>query len=261
MTELGGVGSLHPRSLEAVPSCCPIVELRQYTLRSGMRDVLVELFDPEFVETRELVGMKVIGQFRDLDDPDRFVFVRGFDDMAERARSLQAFYGGNVWRKHREAANAGMLGSSNVLLLRPARPASGFSLGSDDRPLRGATGVGKGLVTASTYSLDPGAGDGFAERFECEIRAALQETGAVVLASFVTESSANNFPALRIREGENAFVCFLLFADLATYVTHTTALSQLDRRRAPDPKARMRGLPAPSELRRLLPTVRSHRHG
>ena len=51
----------------------------------GQRDVLIELFDWEFIETQEAVGMKVIGQFRDLDDPDRFVWLRGYQDMPSRA--------------------------------------------------------------------------------------------------------------------------------------------------------------------------------
>ena len=109
---------------------CPIVELRQYTLHSGKRDVLVELFDREFVESQEGLGMKVIGQFRDVDNPDRFVWLRGFRDMASRAQALKDFYGGPVWKAHREAANATMIDSDNVLLLHPGNPTSGFSLGN-----------------------------------------------------------------------------------------------------------------------------------
>ena len=71
-------------------TCCQIVELRQYTLRPGKRDVLIELFDREFVETQELLGMYVIGQFRELDDPNRFVWLRGFRNMSERAEGLKA---------------------------------------------------------------------------------------------------------------------------------------------------------------------------
>lgn len=47
----------------------PIVELRQYLLWPGQRDVLIELFDREFVESQEATGMAVVGQFRDLDQP------------------------------------------------------------------------------------------------------------------------------------------------------------------------------------------------
>ena len=42
-----------------------LVELRQYTLHPQQRDVLIDLFDSEFVETQEAHGMRVLGQFRD----------------------------------------------------------------------------------------------------------------------------------------------------------------------------------------------------
>src|SRR3989442_14099753 len=74
--------------------CCPIVELRQYTLHPGKRDILIDLFDREFIEPQEAIGIKVIGQFRDVDDPDRFVWLRGFRDVASRAKALQDF----LWR-------------------------------------------------------------------------------------------------------------------------------------------------------------------
>src|SRR2546430_190343 len=37
-------------SNSSTETCCPIVELRQYTLHPGKRDVLIDLFDREFVE-------------------------------------------------------------------------------------------------------------------------------------------------------------------------------------------------------------------
>src|SRR6476646_230013 len=88
-------------------TCCPIVELRQYTLHPGKRDALIDLF-------------------RDLDNPNRFVWLRGFRDMRSRAQALKNFYGGPVWKAHCEAANATMIDSDNVLLLHPATPTSAF---------------------------------------------------------------------------------------------------------------------------------------
>ena len=41
--------------------------------------------------------MTVIGQFRDLDNPDSFVWLRGFADMEARKRALTGFYSGPVW--------------------------------------------------------------------------------------------------------------------------------------------------------------------
>src|SRR5688572_27291231 len=125
----------------------PIVELRQYTLHPGQRDTLIELFDCEFVETQEAVGMQVIGQFRNLDDADQFVWLRGFNDMEAREQSLNAFYSGPVWKAHRDAANATMIDSDNVLLLRLAHPNSGFAL-NGNRPPSGNSAKQDGFIAA-----------------------------------------------------------------------------------------------------------------
>jgi len=94
------------------------IELRQYTLKSGRRDTLIELFEREFVDPLNAAGAYVLGTFRDVDDPDRFVWLRGFETMDKRAEALTTFYGGPVWAAHRSAANDTMVDSDNVLLLR-----------------------------------------------------------------------------------------------------------------------------------------------
>src|SRR5260370_17117922 len=97
----------------------PVVELRQYTLNPGQREVLIDLFDREFVESQEAAGMMILGQFRDTDDPDRFVWLRGFSDMPGRAKALDRFYTGPVWRAHSPQATATMIDSDDMLPLRP----------------------------------------------------------------------------------------------------------------------------------------------
>jgi hypothetical protein len=52
--------------------CCPVAELRQYTLVPDGREVLIALFERELIEIQESTGMTVIGQFRDLNNADRF---------------------------------------------------------------------------------------------------------------------------------------------------------------------------------------------
>lgn len=239
----------------------PIVELRQYTLKPGQRDVLIDLFDREFVESQEAVGMKVIGQFRDLDDPNRFVWLRGFPDMPARAQGLAAFYGGPVWKAHREAANATMIDSDNVLLLRPADPAAGFALEHRTRAPQGAHEVPPGLVVATIYYLDAAAGTDFPAFFARSLRPELTDSGAEILACFVTEHAENNFPALPVRAGEQVFVSFVLFADQAAYERHVEVRARSARwtgEIAPELARRLNG---PPEVLRLSPTARSHLHG
>lgn len=153
-------------------TCCPIVELRQYTLHPGKRDILIDLFDREFVEGQEAVGIRVIGQFRDLGDANRFVWLRGFQDMPSRAQSLKEFYGGPVWKAHREVANATMVDSDNVLLLRPALPLSGFSVNSSDRTQPRAKEVPQGLVVATIYYFNA-PGIDFIDFFERTLKPVL----------------------------------------------------------------------------------------
>jgi hypothetical protein len=165
-----------------------IVELRQYTLRPGQWPVLAELFERALAEGQEAVGMTIVGWFRDLDDPDRFVWLRAFPDLALRAPALAEFYGGPVWAEHREAANATMIDSENVLLLRPALREAGFSLN------RGAH------VVVSIHQFSEPVDDAVVERLERE----LGRAGATL----VTEESPNDFPALPVREGEHVVVRF-----------------------------------------------------
>lgn len=139
---------------------CAVVELRQYTLHPQQREVLIDLFDREFVETQEAQGMRVLGQFRDLDRPDLFVWLRGFASMQARRQALEAFYGGPTWAAHRSAANATMIDSDNVLLLRPAWPGAAAALPQHPRPAPGAaaaSGAAPGLLAATVFHLHEAA--------------------------------------------------------------------------------------------------------
>jgi len=206
-------------------TCCPVVELRQYTLVPGGREVLISLFEQHFIESQEATGMTVIGQFRDLNNPDRFVWLRGFGDMASRAHQLQEFYGGPVWKKHREAANATMIDSDNVLLLRPVHSESGFSLENVKRPPVGARENANGLIVATIFHLARSR-DSFIKFHETEIAPVLTKLGALILATFVTENHPNTFPGLPVREGANVFVSFSQFANREAYEQHASSVAE-----------------------------------
>lgn len=223
-------------------------ELRQYKLVPGKRDVLIELFERKFVETQEAVGMTVIGTFRDADDPDRFVWLRSFPDMESRARSLAAFYGGPVWKAHREAANATMIDSDNVLLLRPAWPGSGFSNAGVRAPV-GTKRLPGGLVVATVCSFGAPVPKDFVAVCRRTLPVLCAAANARLAASFVTEPRVNTFPALPLREGENVFVWFALFRDAgsARVIDLPTELKS--------------ALSKPPEHLRLVPTARSRLHG
>jgi len=163
-----------------------VVELRRYTLKPGARETLVELFDREFVESQEVLGMAILGTFRDLDDPDQFVWIRGFADLAGRAPALQAFYSGPVWKEHSAAANATMVDVDNVLLLRPIAGVPSVRHEPGRRPPLGAP-EREGLLTVT---ISPGG----------------SAVGGEPLATYATEHGENDFPALPVREDVDVVV-------------------------------------------------------
>jgi hypothetical protein len=238
-------------------TCCPIVELRQYTLHPGKRDTLIELFDREFVTGQEATGMTIIGQFRDLDKPDQFVWIRGFRDMPSRERALTDFYSGAVWKANSRAANATMVDVSNVLLLRPARLGTGFSPGND----RKANTGGKGLVVATIYYFEASVTDDFVNFFEGRLKPVLEDKGASILAYFVTDSSANTFPKLPVREGENVFVWLSSFRNQSAYEAHEASLSRSKRWQSELSRDLNRRLKAKPEVLKLSPTEGSKLRG
>ena len=183
--------------------CCPVVELRQYTLKPGRRDDLIEVFDRHLVEPQEALGMTVIGQFRDQERPDRFVWLRGFPDMESRHQALEALYGGPVWAKHGPAANETMLQWDDVLLLRPARPDTSFVARTTSR-----TDEGPSTVVAGIHPLPRSDDADLVERFERDVAPALEEKGVRIEGIFISEAAPNTFTRLPVREDANVLAWF-----------------------------------------------------
>ena len=237
---------------------CAIVELRQYTLHPGQRDTLITLFDRELIETQEAVGITVIAQFRDLDRPDHFVWLRGFAGMAQRAAALAAFYDGPVWAAHRDAANATMIDSDDVLLLRPACAGNGLPLAGGVRAPAGSGQAPPGLLTAQVCALQPGAASGEAAAyFGGHVAPLLARAGATIVGSFVTEPGPNTFPRLPVREGENVFVWFARFTNARAHghwLERLAADAEWTERIEPAWRKRLQGA---VQTLRLAPTARS----
>jgi hypothetical protein len=234
---------------------CLVVELRQYTLQDGTRDRLIHLFEDEFIESQEALGIRVIGPFRDLKDPNRFVWLRGFPDMNERGRMLSAFYEGPVWRAHRDAANATMIDSDNVLLLRPihgrsanSAVANGLDMGSFGRDA---------LVVANIHYVDSSALESFAQFFEKTMNPTLTITGAHVIAAFETEAARNTFSRLPVREGETVLIWLAAFRDTRQFEEHVMALRDSPDWRKHAPQDVLRQFSRKPEVLRLAPTPRS----
>ena len=234
-----------------------VVELRQYTLKPGQRDVLIELFDREFVESQEALGIRVIGQFRDLGDPDRFVWLRSFRNMESRREALNAFYGGPVWQKHRDAANSTMVDSDNVLLLRPVGATTGFAMPASPRPPAATTDHPDALIEVTLcYRTEP-VDEPFVTFVRDRVFPVIAETGPRPLAYLETEPAPNTFPALPVRSDENVFAWFRLFDGHERHRWSTARLARSDVWTTRVRPELLTHLSVPPEQLRLQPTARS----
>ncbi|HEX5184355.1 MAG TPA: NIPSNAP family protein [Allosphingosinicella sp.] len=184
-----------------------IVELRQYTLHPGAVAEFTRLFEREFIVSQEALGIRIVGIFRDLDDPDRFVWLRGFETMEARGKALPAFYSGPVWHAHGKAANSKMLDSDNVLPLRPAGEGGVFA----PAVRTGAPGV----ILAAVHYLNDFSLAPFASFFAGHMAPDIAKEGAHFVGTFVTETSPNNFPSLPVREADRVFVWLARFPNEA----------------------------------------------
>lgn len=226
-----------------------VIELRQYAMKPGRRDELIALFEREFVETQEAAGIRLIGLFRDLDRPDRFVWMRGYPDQGARKPALSAFYNSDHWFAHRSATNATMTSSDDVLLLRPLSPALAPDVSV---PIPTGEQPGSGVVILGVHRLD-GPDDPLAAAFGAAFAVSLAEAGLAVETAGITDPTPNSFPRHPVREGEWVLVWLSVQPDMQS------ADAALVRARA-DPRL-VPLFASVIQLMRLQPTARSRLQG
>ena len=93
-----------------------IVEVRSYRIKPGRRDEFVRLFETRAVPALRAHGMKIIGPLLDVENPNKFVFLRGFPSLEERDRMKAEFYEGELWKNELEGIAMPMLDSYDVIL-------------------------------------------------------------------------------------------------------------------------------------------------
>lgn len=97
-----------------------IVEMRTYKTRPGMRPRFIEIFLSKAVPAHDEIGMKILGPFLSVDDPDTLFFMRGFPDMDSREPMKEKFYEGALWKQELEQVVMPMLEKYEVTLVEDA---------------------------------------------------------------------------------------------------------------------------------------------
>lgn len=94
-----------------------IIEMRTYKTKPGKRKEFLEIFRSRSVPAHAEIGMKILGPFLSIDDPDVFFFMRGFPDLPSREPMKAKFYEGALWKSELESLLMPMLEKYEAILV------------------------------------------------------------------------------------------------------------------------------------------------
>jgi hypothetical protein len=94
-----------------------IIEMRTYKTKPGKRAEFLQIFRSKSMPAHAEIGMKILGPFPSVEDPDTFFFMCGFPDMASREPMKAKFYEGALWKTELEQVLMPMLEKYEVALV------------------------------------------------------------------------------------------------------------------------------------------------
>ncbi|HJZ77019.1 MAG TPA: NIPSNAP family protein [Vicinamibacterales bacterium] len=97
-----------------------IIEMRTYHTKPGLRSSFLEIFRSKSIPAHHDIGMKILGPFLSVEDPDTFFFMRGFPDLPSREPMKAKFYEGSLWKSELERVLIPMLDRYDVVLVDDA---------------------------------------------------------------------------------------------------------------------------------------------
>ncbi len=188
-----------------------ILEIRNYLLQPGITEHFIDYFEAHFIASQQDVNISILGQFRVVGEPDHFVWLRGFSDMQRRLVSLRAFYEGPVWQKYGPLANAMMIDSDNVRLLRPLTAIADLTCGLTADQMAAELAAGTispmtGMIAIDIYRVKPGKRAELIDEFQRLATSASLREAFQLRGYFVTEMAENTFPRLPVIQNEDEFV-------------------------------------------------------
>jgi hypothetical protein len=92
--------------------------MRTYKTKPGCREQFLEIFRTRSMPAHAEIGMKILGPFLSMEDPDVFFFMRGFPDLASREPMKAKFYEGELWKRELESVLMPMLDKYEVVLVQ-----------------------------------------------------------------------------------------------------------------------------------------------
>lgn len=193
-----------------------VIELRNYLVRRGRRDEFINLFEENFVQSQNILGGYILGQYRVKGADDNFFWIRGFKDMTARYKYLNDFYFGSPsWKAHKSEANSMLLNNDNVYLLQPlnlkegaADAESGFNTSW--------FGQEKGVAVVDFYVSNTKR-DKLIEFVKKKYLAVLNASKIENASFWMSETTPNDFTGLPVFQDKNLLVQITFYKNESEY--------------------------------------------
>ena len=191
---------------------------KNYLIQPGQRNHFIDYFEAHFVWSQRAVGMHVLGQFRMVAEPNRFVWLRGFTDRAARLAGLRGFYKGPVWQKYRGRANEMIADSDQAYLLRLVGSDTGLTGGRTSETVAAELAAGTispdtGLIGVDFFQCDPAR----IESASLETAANFRKAGIQVRAVMAADLIENDYPRLPIIQRAGEYVILSAYPSEAEF--------------------------------------------
>jgi hypothetical protein len=94
-----------------------IIEMRTYKIKPGLRREFLEIFEAKSIPAHQEIGMKILGPYLSIEDPDTFFFMRAFPTLESREPMKAKFYEGELWTRELEQKLMPMIEKFDVVLV------------------------------------------------------------------------------------------------------------------------------------------------
>jgi len=191
-----------------------VLELRNYLLEPGMTERFSEYFHTKFVEPMRKLHGYTLGEFEIDGIDDRFVWFRGFRDMAERLKFLTDFYlNSETWKTYGGGANEMMINSDNVYLLKPLK---------NDQ-----FAISEKQITLVDFYYCNGTLEKTIDLFEREYVPFLKTINVDDISLWLSELSPNEFPRLPAFQDKNLLLTISNYADRQEYESKQSLINDM----------------------------------
>ncbi|HET9431919.1 MAG TPA: hypothetical protein VFO70_12120, partial [Chitinophagaceae bacterium] len=196
------------------PGQIGVIELRNYELKEGKREMFHHYFETNLIQPQMDLNGFPLGQYRIKGQENNFFWIRGFENMQTRSVFLPSFYYGAIWKQHRNSVNPMIANNDNVHLLRP--------LVLQNNSLEAGTINSSQLrpgnrIAVIDYYISNTKLDQLLDLFSSKYLSLLEKAGIKEYTLWKSELTENDFPQLPVFQDKNLLVTIAFYKDESEY--------------------------------------------